>query len=176
LSVHRELGGQLSVRAEGSYNLRRFNRYAVDGLGASLEPLHEDGTWAVSLRSRIYFASVLQNITLEQQRTHSNSHGFSHTARSASWAAVVNPVPSLFLQLFIRFYGKEYDLPPLDSPDLQVGYVDEDSQDLLSARATWEWSPQWTLSLGASRVRSESTQPGVFYIKNLYSAQIRRNF
>lgn len=175
--AQREIDDRLSMKLEGSYNNRQFNRYAVGSGGNSILPaIQTDETWTLLLNAHLFFEGVLQDINLEQQRTNSNSYGFSNTVQSVSWAAVVRPASSLYLQLYFRLYWKDYDVSPLNLPDLQVGFVDEDSQDLLSIQTTWEWSPQWMASLGASRVRSESTQPGTFYIKNILSAQVRRNF
>ncbi len=178
LGVQREIAENFSMRLSGSYNHRQFDRFSIESDGITPSPtlLHVDETWTVHLNARLFFASVLQDIDLEQQRTRSNSYGFSNIARSVSWAAVVRPASTIYLQLLGRLYWKNYDVAPILSPDLQVGFVDEDSQEVLSARATWEWSPQWMVSLGASRVRNESTQPGVFYIKSVFSAQVRRNF
>jgi len=178
LGLQREVGERFSLGLTGSCNLREFNRGAVDSLGMPRVPavLHLDETWSVRLHARLFFASVLQDVALEQQRTESNSYGFSNTARSLSWAAVVRPADQLYLQLLGRVYWKAYDVAPIPSPDLQVGFVDEDSQEVLSVRATWEWAPQWTLNLGAARVRNEASQPGVFYIKNLFTFQVRREF
>lgn len=178
LGVQREIGENFSIRLSGSLNHRQFNRPSIESDGVTPSPTlrHVDETWMIHLNARLFFASVLQDIDLEQQRTQSNSYGFSNVARSISWAAVVRPAKTLYLQLLGRLYWKDYDVAPILSPTLQVGFVDEDSQEVLSARATWEWSPQWMLSVGASRVRNESTQPGVFYIKSLFSVQVRRNF
>jgi len=178
LGVQREIGDRFSVGLAGSCNLREFNRGAVDALGSPRVPWvnHLDETWGIRLHARLFFASVLQDVALEQQRTESNSHGFSNTARSLSWAAVVRPADQLYLQLLGRVYWKAYDVPPIPSPGLQVGFVDEDSQEVLSVRATWELAPQWMLNLGAARVRNEASQPGVFYIKNLFTFQVRREF
>ena len=177
LTVQREIDEKLSLKLEGSYNNRQFNRNAVASNATTiLSSIHTDETWTLLLNAHLYFESVLQDITLEEQRTNSNSYGFSNSVQSVSWAAVVRPVSSLYFQLFFRLYSKSYDVTPLNLPDLQVGFLDEDSQDLLSIRTTWEWSPQWMASIGISRARSESTQPGQYYIKNILSAQVRRNF
>ncbi len=182
MSVRREVSENLSFKLEGGYNNRKFYRNPIGLLDQDpdqpmdLPGYQVDQTWSVLLNAHLYFESVLQDINLEEQRTNSNSYGFSNTVESASWAGVVRPASTLYFQLFFRLYFKNYDVSPIVSPDLQLGFVDEDSQDLLSIRGTWEWAPQWMVSLGASRVRSESDQPGQYYIKNLLSAQIRKNF
>ncbi|HEY5038493.1 MAG TPA: hypothetical protein VIJ93_05410 [bacterium] len=180
LSVQREIDEKFSVKLEGDYDSRQFNRFLVElePDGSYLKPpiVQDDQTWSLLFNAHFYFDSILQDVNLEEQRTNSNSYGFSNTVQSVSWAAVIQPVPSLYLQLFFRLYSKIYDVPPLVSPDLQVGFVDENSQDLLSIKSSWEWSPQWTASLSVSRVRNESTQPGEFYIKNILAAQVRKSF
>ena len=155
------------------------SRYAVasnNGVLVSLPDLQTDDTWTLLLNAHIYFASVLQDISVEGQRTDSNGYGFSNWVESVSWAGVIRPSSSFYLQLFFRLYFKQYDLDPLKLPDLQLGFIDEDSQDLLSAKANWEFAPQWVGSLSLSRIRSESDQPGAYYIKNMASFQIRRSF
>ena len=177
VDTQREIDEKFSLKLEGSYNSRQFNRFAVAESGSSVLPaIQTDETWTALLSAHLFFESILQDINLEEQRTNSNSYGFSNSVQSVSWAAVVRPASNLYLQLFFRLYSKTYDKPPLNLPDLQVGFVDEDGQDLLSIRTAWEWAPQWTASLGISRVRNESTQPGLYYIKNILSAQIRRDF
>jgi hypothetical protein len=178
LGVQREIDDKFSVKLEGDYNDRQFERYIIesDGVTPSESVTQHDQTWTILLNAHLYFENVLQDINFEAQRTNSNSYGFSNNVESVSWAGVVRPVSTLYLQLFFRLYFKNYDVTPLTNPDLQVGFVDEDSQDLLSIRTTWEWSPQWAASLGVSRVRNESTQPGVYYFKNILSAQIKRSF
>ena len=178
VSVQKEMDDKLSLKLQGDFNNRQFWRYIIesDGITPSGSVTQNDQTWTLLLNAHLYFENVLQDINFEAQRTNSNSYGFSNYVESVSWAGVVRPVSSLYLQLFFRLYFKNYDLTPLVNPDLQVGFVDEDSQDLLSIRTTWEWSPQWTASLGASRVRNESTQPGEYYFKNILSAQIKRSF
>ncbi len=177
LNVQREIDEKFSLKMEGGYNNRQFNRNAVASNATTiLSSIHTDETWTLLLNAHLYFESVLQDINFEEQRTNSNSYGFSNSVQSVSWAAVVRPVSSLYLQLFFRLYSKNYDVTPLNLPDLQVGFLDEDNQDLLSIRTTWEWSPQWMASIGISRARSESSQPGQYYIKNILSAQVRRNF
>ena len=182
LGIQKEMDSTFSLKIDGTYNNRLFNRYMfqVSGgvtLSSASFPLQTDETWTGRLSGHLYVESVLQNFVLEHQRTNSNSYGFSNTVESFSWAAVVRPVPSLYLELFFRLYSKVYDVTPITgNSDLQIGYVDEDSQDLLSVKTSWEWSPQWTASFSVNRVRNESTQPGVFYIKNILSLEVQRNF
>lgn len=181
LAVQREFSDQISIRLEGRYNDRQFNRNQVTvSSGVTLigpGSLQADETWSGKVSAHLYIESVLQDFQFEHQRTNSNSYGFSNSVDSLSWAAVLKPAPSLYLQLFFRLYTKTYDAPPImGNPDLQIGYVDEDSQDLLAIKTSWEWSPQWTLNLGISRLRSEYTQPGQFYIKDIFSAEVQRNF
>ena len=168
--VQREIDEKFSVKLEGSYNNRQFNRAAV-GL-----PDQTDETWSVLFNAHIYFEGILQDVNLEQERTDSNTSGFSNTVQSVSWAAVVRPSTSFYLQLLFRLFSKSYDVPPPTSPGLQIGFIDEDSQDILSLKASWEFSPQWMADLNASRLRYESTQPGQFYIENLIGASVQRNF
>jgi hypothetical protein len=178
-TVQREMDERLSMKFKGSYNNRQFNRYAVDYQGGILvsQPwLQSEDTWTFLLNAHLYFASILQDINLEGQRTDSNSYGFSNSVQSVSWVGVIRPAPSLYFQLFFRFYFKTYDKDPLTLPDLQLGFIDEESQDILSAKANWEFAPSWMGSLNLSRIRSESDQPGAYYIKNLISLQIRRSF
>ena len=179
LNIHREIDEHFSLEVSGSYNKRTFNRYAVGlngGVFVNLPVLQADDTWTLHLGANFYFASVLQTVTLEGQRTDSDSYGFSNGARSASWAAVLNPAGNFYLQLFFRLYHKQYDVSPLALPTLQVGFIDDDSQNLLSIKQTWEISPQWTLNVSVSRLRNESDQPGLYYTKDLISAQIQTKF
>ncbi|GEM_PF-2218172 len=182
LSVERTFTERLSLKLEGGYNNREFRRNPIGLMNndpaqpMNLPGTQVDQTWSLLLNAHLYFESILQDINFEEQRTNSNSYGFSNTIESVSWAGVVRPVSTLYLQLFFRLYFKNYDVTPLISPDLQLGFVDEDSQDLLSIRTTWEWSPQWMASIGVSRARSEADQAGQYYIKNILSAQVRKNF
>lgn len=181
MSAQREIGDHLTLKLEGSFNDRQFNRNLVAQQGGVLVSfpsfaLQEDVTWTGQLTARLYFESVLQELTLEGQRTDSNSYGFSNWVQSVSWAGSLRPFPAFYLQLLARLYTKNYDTTPLPYPGLQVGYVDEDSQDVLSLRASWDISQLWTLSVGTSRMRTESLQPGEFYIKDILSAQLQRNF
>ena len=177
-NVQRAVDDRLSLKLSGSYNDRQFNRYAVldGGASDSASLLQQDQTWTALLGAHFFLESVLQDLTYEHQRTNSNSYGFSNTVDSLSWAAVLKPVPSFYLQLFWRFYSKVYDVSPVNSPDLQLGFVDEDSQDILSLKASWEWGPQWDASLGLSRLRVESDQPDQFYVKDILAVQVRRGF
>jgi hypothetical protein len=179
LSVQREISERFSLKLIGSYTNRQFNRYAVALIGntfSSLSDLQNDNTWKFLLNAHIYFASILQDINVEGQRTDSNSYGFSNWVESFSWAGVVRPVPGFYFQLLFRLYLKSYDISPLNLPDLQLGFIDEDSQDLLAVKANWDLGQDWIGSLSASRIRSEADQPDAFYIKDIISAQIRRSF
>lgn len=180
LALQREVNDQISFKVEGGYNARQFNRTVVviNGPVTSILPdLQVDRTWFIRASGHLYIESVLQDFRFEHQRTDSNSYGFSNSVDSVSWAAVLKPGPSFYLQLFFRLYSKVYDSPPiLGNPDLQIGYVDEDSQDLLAIKTTWEWAPQWSLNLGISRLRTESTQPSLFYIKDIFSIELQKDF
>ena len=138
--------------------------------------IQTDETWSVLLNAHLYFENILQDVNVEQERTNSNSYGFSNTVQSVSWAAVVRPSPSIYLQLLFRLFSKTYDVQPLINSDLHIGFIDEDSQDLLSLKATWDWAPQWSASLGGSRFRNEYIQPGQYYIEDLLTATVQRNF
>lgn len=177
-SLQRQIDGRLSFKLFGSFNDRQFNRYAVlpGGTGTSDSLLQQDQTWTALVGAHFFLESILQDLTYEHQRTNSNSYGFSNTVDSFSWAAVLKPAPAIYLQLFWRLYSKVYDVAPIASPDLQLGYVDEDSQDVLSVKANWEWAPHWSASLGVSRLRVESDQPDQFYVKDLVAAQVRLDF
>jgi hypothetical protein len=179
LSVQREIDERFSVKLSGSYTNRQFNRYAIADINLDkLLPavLQTDDTWKVILNTHFYFASILQDINFEEQRTSSNSYGFSNSVQSFSWAGVVKPTPGFYLQLFFRLYIKTYDNTPSTNPDLQLGFIDEDSQDLLAIKANWDLGSDWVGSLGVSRIQSESDQPGAYYIKDIISGQIRRSF
>jgi hypothetical protein len=181
LSLQREINEQISIKVEGGYNVRQFNRTVVLVNGPvtlyPTVPLQDDNTWFIKMSGHLYIESVLQDFQLEHQRTDSNSYGFSNTVDSISWAAVLKPASSLYLQLYFRLYSKIYDSPPiLGNPDLQIGYVDEDSQDLLAIKTSWEWAPQWSLNVGISRLRTESTQPSLFYIKDVLSVELQKDF
>jgi hypothetical protein len=80
------------------------------------------------------------------------------------------------LQLLFRLYLKTYDQTPPTNQDLQLGFIDEDSQDLLAVKANWDMGSGWVGSLGVSRIRSESDQPGAYYVKDIISTQIRKSF
>ncbi len=179
LSVQQEINDKFSLKLEGNYNNRQFDRNPVgmeDGNLVNLTGIQTDQTWSGILTAHLYFDSIFQDINFEHQRTNSNSYGFSNTVESVSWAAVIRPASSLYLQLFFRLYSKIYDVAPLINPYLQIGYVDEDSQDLLSIKGSWEWTSQWVANLSLSRLRDESTQPGEFYIKDILSLEIQRKF
>lgn len=177
--VGREIDERISVKLEGSYNDRQFNRSAIgdaSGMFYVLPYIQTDETWSILLNAHLYFENILQDVNFEQQRTNSNSYGFSNTVQSVSWAAVVKPSASIYLQLLFRLFSKSYDNQPLVNKALQIGFIDEDSQDLLSLKATWDWAPQWSVSLSGSRFRNESIQPGEYYIEDLLTATVRRNF
>jgi hypothetical protein len=179
LSVQREVDDRLTIKLLGSYTNRQFNRYAVEQNGSnlsSLSVLQNDNTWKVLFNAHFYFASVLQDINVEEERTNSNSYGFSNSVQSASWAGVIRPVSGFYLELIFRLYIKTYDVAPLTNADLELGYIDEDSQDLLATKANWDIGSDWVGSFGVSRVRTESDQPNSYYIKDVISAQLRRNF
>jgi hypothetical protein len=179
LSVQREVDDRLTVKLLGSYTNRQFNRYAVAQNGSnlsSLSVLQNDNTWKALLNAHFYFASILQDINVEEERTDSNSYGFSNSVQSASWAGVIRPVSGFYLELIFRLYIKTYDVSPLTNADLQLGYIDEDSQDLLAVKANWDLGSDWVGSLGVNRVRTESDQPNSYYIKDVISAQLRRSF
>lgn len=177
--VQREINEKVSVKLEGSFNNRQFNREAVGvskGGFVDWPYIQNDKTWSVLLNAHFYLENILQDVNLEQQRTNSNSYGFSNTVQSLSWATVIRPSPSLYLQLLFRLFTKNYDVQPLVNPDLHIGFIDEDSQDLLSLKATWDWAPQWSASLGVSRFQNEYIQPGQYYIEDLLTATVRHNF
>jgi hypothetical protein len=180
LGIQQEVNEKFSLKLEGNYNNRQFDRNPVgvdNGVTVVLPGIQTDQTWSIRLNSRVYFDSILQEINFEHQRTNSNSYGFSNTVESISWAAVIRPASSLYLQLFFRLYSKTYDESPITgNPDLQIGYVDEDSQDLLSIKGSWEWNPQWVANLSLSRLRNESTQPGEFYTKDIIALEVQRKF
>lgn len=176
VGVGRQIDEWITAKIEGSYNNRQFNRWAVTEQEAIPGLIQTDETWSVLLNAHLYFENILQDVNLEQQRTNSNSYGFSNTVQSISWAAVVRPSPSIYLQLLFRLFSKSYDVAPLTNSYLNIGFIDEDSQDLLSAKATWDWAPQWSASLGVSRVRNEYIQPGQYYIEDLLTATVKRNF
>lgn len=177
--IGREIDEKISVKLEGSYNNRQFNRDAIGEVGGNyfdLPFIQTDETWAILLNAHLYFENILQDVNLEQQRTNSNSYGFSNTVQSVSWAAVIRPSQSIYLQLLFRLFSKTYDVQPLVNSDLHIGFIDEDSQDLLSLKATWEWAPQWSASFSGSRFRNEYIQPGQYYIEDLLMTTVQRNF
>jgi hypothetical protein len=182
LGARMEMDDRWTLGLEGNYTNREFNRHAVEqvpgapGTYEDADNLQTDQSYGLLLSARIYVESILQNITVQRQRTDSNSYGFSNTVDSLSWAAVVRPAKNFFLQLFVRLYEKTYDQAPLVNPDLQVGFTDEDSQDLMSVKTTWEFAPLWSAGFTYSRMRTESTQPDEFYIKNVEALQIERKF
>lgn len=182
LEAHRVMDDRLTLGIEGNYTNREFNRYAVvqdSDLPGTYEDagyLQTDQSYGLLLSARVYAESILQNFTVQHERTDSNSFGFSNTVDSFSWAAVVRPAKNFYVQLFVRLYEKTYDQTPLVNPDLQVGFTDEDSQDLLSVKGTWEFESLWSAGFSYSRMKTESTQPGEYYIKNVEALQIERKF
>ncbi len=176
VSITREINEKLSFKTGGGYNNRQYNRLALDSSLNPLTDIQTDGTWTVLLNARIYFDEILHEITLEHDQTHSNCSGFSYAVDSISWAAVVRPVSTLYLELFFRLYSKSYDEKPLsDLPDYKI-VVDEDSQDLLSVKTSWEWNPGWSTSISLNRERSETIFADQYYIKNVAAIQIKRSF
>ncbi|MGH7739887.1 MAG: hypothetical protein ACREL1_07050 [bacterium] len=180
VSAQRNWTESFSAKLNLKWTNRQFNRYAVavsnSGLVSAMSFLQNDQTFYADLGFHLYFLNVLQNIHLTAARTNSNSYGFSNSVESASWAGVLSPVHNFYLELFFRFYEKDYDYQPLAVPDLQLGFTNDDGQDLLALKGTWEWSPGWTASLGMSRVKNESATPAEYYIKDMISAQVRRAF
>jgi hypothetical protein len=176
LSAQRTWSESFSAKFEMKLNDRQFNRYAVEvnsGAVTYASFLQNDDTVSADLGFHLYFLKVLQDIHVSAARTNSNSYGFSNAVESVSWAGVLSPTKNFYLELFFRLYEKDYDFQPLVVPDLQLGFTNDDGQDLLAAKGTWEWAPGWTGSLGVSRVKNESTQPGQYYIKDVISAQIK---
>lgn len=176
LGIQREIDDRFSMKLEAGYTDRQFNRNAVTQFAPLLGTIQSDETWAVKLNAHAYLESILNDFTLEHARTLSNSYGFTNSVYSFSWAAVVRPAASFYLELFLRLFYKTYDENPLVVPDLQLGFIDEDGEGLLSAKGSWDFAPQWTAGLSVSRVRNENTQPGAYYIKNIVSFQVRRSF
>jgi hypothetical protein len=179
LSAQRIWSESFSAKFQMNLNDRQYNRYAVVGPASAPTPtsfLQNDETLSADLGFHLYFLKILQDVHLYAARTNSNSYGFSNSVESASWAGVLSPMKDFYLELFFRLYEKDYDFQPLVVPDLQLGYTNDDGQDLLAVKGTWEWAPGWTGSLGVSRVKNESTQPGQYYIKDVISAQIKMTF
>jgi len=179
VDTHWETNNHLIFGAEGIYTNREFNRLAVIQpppnylLGSGLQM---DQSYGILLSAQLYIDSILQNFTIQHKRTDSDSYGFSNTADSFSWAAVVRPVNNFYLELFVRIYQKTYDETPLNIPDLHVGFTDEDSQDLMSVKVNWEFAPTWSGGLSYNRMKNESTQPGEYYLKDVESFQIGKKF
>jgi len=182
LGIREEINNRVTLGLEGDYTNREFNRNAVipiQGLPGTFEDagyLQTDQSYGFLLSAQIYIESILQNLSIQHQRTDSNSYGFSNLVDSLSWAAVIRPSKNFFIQLFARLYEKTYDQTPLAIPDLRVGFTDEDSQDLISVKTTWEVSPLWSAGFTVSRMKTESTQPGEYYIKNVEALQMERKF
>jgi hypothetical protein len=183
VSFQKEWSESFLLKFESGFNDRQLNRntLVVSGPVTTVYPsdLQHDKTWSMDLGAHLYFANILQDVHFDVERTDSNSYSFSNSVESFSWAGVLSPVENFYLQLFFRIYVKTYDFTPLSIqtyPDLQLGFVDEDGQDLLSVKGTWDWAPQWNGSLGLSRLHTESTQPGEYYIKNVLSVEINHDF
>jgi hypothetical protein len=179
LSARMEINERVTLGLEGDYTNREFNRSAivqVNSEPATASYLQTDQSYGFLLSAQVYIESILQNFSIQHVRTDSNSYGFSNTVDSLSWAAVIRPSKNFYVQLFMRLYQKVYDQTPLVNQDLQVGFADEDSQDLISVKTTWEFAPLWSAGLTYSRMKTESTQPGEYYIKNVEAFQIERKF
>ena len=180
LSAQRIWSESLSAKFQMKLDNRQYNRDIVvvnSGAVTTAPILQNDETLSADLGFHLYFLKILQDIHLYAARTNSNSYAFSNSVESFSWAGVLSPMKDFYLELFFRLYEKDYDFQPLTtSPDLQLGYTNDDGEDLLAAKGTWEWAPGWTGSLGVSRVKNESTQPGQYYIKDVISAQIKMAF
>ncbi len=182
LNGHMEMDDRWTLGLEGNYTDREFNRSAVVELQGfpsnyvDATYLQDDQSYGLVLSAQVYIESILQNLSIQHERTDSNSYGFSNTVDSFSWAAVVKPTKNFYLQLFVRLYEKTYDQIPLINPDLNVGFADEDSQDLLSVKTTWEFEPLWSAGFTYSRMKTESTQLGEYYIKNVEALQVEKKF
>ncbi len=175
-SITKEITEELSLKAGGGYNNRQYNRLALDSNLNPTPDLQTDSTWTILLNARIYFDQILHEITLEHDQTQSNSFGYSNAVDSISWAAVVRPVSTLYLELFFRLYDKTYSDKPLAYlPDYKI-VVDEDSQDLLSVKTSWEWTTGWSSSISLSRERAETIFANQYYIKNVAAIQIKKSF
>ena len=179
VSAQRVWSESFSAKLEFKYDSRQFNRYAVVSgpVSFSAAPfLQDDATWSADLGFHAYFLKVLQDIHVTASRTDSNSYGFSNSVGSFSWAGVLSPAKDFYLELFFRFYEKDYDVQPIQNQDLLLGFTNDDGQDLLAVKGTLEWAPGWTGNLSVSRFKNESTQPGEYYIKDVISAQILKTF
>lgn len=169
----------LRLETQGFWKVRDVNRLAVRESGnmfTVLEDLQRDVTLQGGIGVRWLLASVLQEVLFQISRTESNSDGFSHRTRSASWAGVVNPTPDLFVYLFVRLFEKRYDRDPFRLPEFELGFNEEEGQDLLSAKVSWEWKPAWTLSFSAARLHNESPDPNRFYVKHVVRWETLRRF
>jgi hypothetical protein len=82
----------------------------------------------------------------------------------------------LTLQMMFRMYHKRYDVDPLTMPEFQLGFNEEDDQDLLSGRTTWDAGGNWDVSFAFSRMRTESAIPARYYIKHVFLLQIQHKF
>jgi hypothetical protein len=173
------LEDRLSVQVGALMGRREYNRYAVARTGGDYhlrdEP-QQDDTAGARMALRWFASSVLNEVTLQFQRTDSNNVGSSYRSRSISWAAGVTPHPRFTLQALCRLFRKEYDSDPLELPEFRLGFDEEEGEDLLSMKTVWEFSPRWDLGLTATRLRAESEVPGRFYVKKVLSSQVQRRF
>jgi len=179
LTLFRQLEDGLSLQAGGFLGRREFNRYAtgLDGGGYHvLRETQKDDTYGGQAGMRWFVASVLNELFFQVQKSSSNNVGSGNHVRSISWAAGVNPAPTLTFQMMFRLYHKRYDVDPLTIPEYQLGFNDEEGQDLLTAKTVWECTPRLNLGFSFARVRCESSIPAKYYIKQVYSLQIQRRF
>jgi hypothetical protein len=175
----RNIEEHLSIQASGMLGRREFNRYAVgrdsDGYRVLTETQNDD-TFGSQAGLRWYAASVLNDLVFQIQATQSNNYGSSNHIRSVSWTAGMNPMPALTFQMMFRLFKKQYDVNPLTIPEFQLGFNDEDGQDLLSAKTTWDVVRSWNISFTFNRLRTESMIPARYYIKQVLSLQLQRSF
>ncbi|HET9870889.1 MAG TPA: hypothetical protein VFR02_10400, partial [bacterium] len=143
ISAQRLWPDSWSAKLALRYGERRYNRYAVASSGSgsvtAVGDLQDDRTVSLDLGLHAYLLQVLQDLHLTCARTNSNSYGFSNWVGSLSWAGVLSPAKDFYLELFFRLYEKDYDFQPLDVPDLQLGFSNDDGQDLLAVKGSWEW-------------------------------------
>lgn len=162
-----------------SWRSKQFNRYALHAKGETFEVLNElqkDSGLGFQGGFNGHAGSLLQEWTLGYERIRSNSDGFSHRNLWFSWAAVVRPISAWYVQLFARLFDKRYDRDPFQLPELELGFNDEEGQDLLSLKITWQLDDHWETFFFASRLRNESEIPNRFYIKHLLGFGMLRSF
>lgn len=162
-----------------SWRSKQFNRYALRAQGETFEVLNElekDSGLGFQGGFSGHVGSLLQEWTLAYERIRSNSDGFSHRNLWFSWAAVVRPISAWYVQLFARLFDKRYDRDPFRLPELELGFNDEEGQDLLSLKVTWQLDDHWETFLFASRLHNESETPNRFYIKHLLGFGMLRSF